>query len=182
MPTTRNRPASLRTEVSMLATTLQRLRAHRRTRALVADTESLPRRIQALQSSGIAPGAQSTATQAGTSSMYLRTEEGQAGSRVARWLMGLCDLDQVAQRRRANYQGWASLVKTLPHCRALFNALPQDCTPYMFPLLIEHPEPHFYLLKRLGMQSGDGMKWPCPAAARPGATANTCCTCPATRH
>ena len=38
----------------------------------------------------------------------------------------------------------------LPYCRPLLPALPEGCIPYMFPLLIERPEPHFQRLKQLG--------------------------------
>jgi hypothetical protein len=33
----------------------------------------------------------------------------------------------------------------------LFADLPDDCVPYMVPLLIERPDPHFFYLKHLGV-------------------------------
>jgi len=65
--------------------------------------------------------------------------------------MALCDLDRVAARRRKNFQRWVDAVGDLPHCRSLVEQLPDDAVPYMFPLLIEHPQDHFPLLKRLGV-------------------------------
>lgn len=151
MPATPNRPASLRAELGVVATMLQRKRAHRRTRQMVADVVALPRRVDELMQSPISRGTEGKATQAEPSSMYLRSEEGLAGSRVARALMRWCNRDHAAHGRRANYERWARLAAQLPQCRPLFPVLPDDCVPYMFPLLIERPEPHFYVLKRLGM-------------------------------
>lgn len=169
MPDRPNRPAGLRTDISLLATMLQRKRAHQRTKTLVADVSLLGQQIGVQSAAGIERGAESTASQAGTSSMYLKGEEGLAGSWIARRLMSLCNLDIAAERRRANYRRWAALTQSLHHCRPLFPVLPDDCVPYMFPLLIDHPENHFYMLKRLGMPI---WRWDemavsgCPTAAR----------------
>src|SRR5258706_16084361 len=83
--------------------------------------------------------------------MYVEAEEGLAGCSVSRWLAKLCDADSLASRRRANYERWRDAVRGLPNCRALFDRLPDDCVPYMFPLLIDRPQSHFYVLKKLGV-------------------------------
>jgi len=87
----------------------------------------------------------------GTSPHYEVREQGRAASLTARLLAGLCDADRLAERRRANYRRWLDATRSLPRCRPLFDALPDDAVPYMFPLLIEQPETHFFLLKRLGV-------------------------------
>lgn len=73
-----------------------------------------------------------------------------SASRVSRWLVRRSSPDSVARKRRANFSRWLDATRELPHCRPLYSRLPDDCVPYMFPLYIDHPEPHFDLLKRLG--------------------------------
>jgi perosamine synthetase len=74
-----------------------------------------------------------------------------AGSIASRWLVALCDVDQAADRRRANFRRWHEATQQLPHCRPLFHELPDDCVPYVFPLLIDDPSSQFHVLKKLGM-------------------------------
>ena len=76
------------------------------------------------------------------------------GAPWARWLMRLSNVEQLAQRRRRHYLRLHTAIAALPNCRALFDALPSHTVPYMFPLHIEHPDPHFFLLKRLGVPVG----------------------------
>ena len=70
---------------------------------------------------------------------------------VSRQLLGHTDTELMSQRRRSHYRSWLQAVTGLPHCQPLFADLPQDTVPYMFPLRIDHPEKHFYQLKRLGV-------------------------------
>lgn len=87
----------------------------------------------------------------GLSADYHAEEENLCSLRTSRWLYRHADNATVAHHRRKNYQWWAAATQHLPHCRPLYPELPEDCIPYMFPLLIEHPEPHFYWLKQLGI-------------------------------
>jgi perosamine synthetase len=60
-------------------------------------------------------------------------------------------------------------VRGLRHCRALFPAIGNDCTPYMFPLLLERPEPDFSRLKMLGVpiwRWDEMARSECPVAQR----------------
>ncbi len=169
LPEAPNRRPPLRAEISVLATMLQRKRAQRRTRETVRDLAGLEPALQALLAEGMPRGIESTARRSGTSAMYLKSEEGLAGPAIAGALMRLCDLDHVARQRRANYRRWAAAVAALPHCRPLWPQLPDDCAPYMFPLLIDHPDQHFHALKKLGMPI---WRWDemavsdCPVASR----------------
>ena len=43
------------------------------------------------------------------------------------------------------------VADNIAQLKALFPELPPSVIPYMFPLLIDHPAPHFYLLKHLGV-------------------------------
>ena len=89
--------------------------------------------------------------QAGVSGEYRPEEEGRASSRCSRLMHRLADPDCIARHRRERYQQWSAALNDLPGCRLLYPLLPEDCIPYMFPLLIDRPQSHFYWLKRLGM-------------------------------
>lgn len=71
--------------------------------------------------------------------------------RVSRWAQRLQHPQRVAAIRRANYARWHAATSAMEFARPLFESLPDDCIPYMFPLLIDRPAPHFGWLKRLGV-------------------------------
>ena len=85
------------------------------------------------------------------STHYVAAEEHLKSLAWSRWVMRHTHVERLANRRRENYQKWTNAVVNLPHCRALFPYLPDDCVPYMFPLKIDHPEIHFLALKQLGV-------------------------------
>jgi len=85
------------------------------------------------------------------SAQYDRSIEESECLRSSRWIMEHTDVDSLIARRRENYRRWASSTLGLPNCRPLMPDLPDDCTPYMFPLYIDCPDVHFLALKCLGM-------------------------------
>jgi perosamine synthetase len=84
---------------------------------------------------------------------YHREDEGLAGLRSSRWIARHADAAEITRRRRTNYQRWAVATRGLAHCYPLRPELPDDCIPYMFPLVLERPSPHFAILKKLGVPS-----------------------------
>lgn len=82
---------------------------------------------------------------------YLPAQEGLKSLAYSRWIIRHTNIERLARERQKNYQRWVQAVANLPHCRALLPDLPADCVPYMFPLLLESPEPHFNTLKHLGV-------------------------------
>ncbi|MDP2171367.1 MAG: DegT/DnrJ/EryC1/StrS family aminotransferase [Rhodocyclaceae bacterium] len=88
---------------------------------------------------------------AGTSADYRPDHEGYTALRFSRMLYRHPDIDSIAQRRRDHYRQWAMATMNLPYCRPLYPELPEGCIPYMFPLIIDNPEPHFTRLKQLGV-------------------------------
>jgi perosamine synthetase len=145
------RAAGLRAELKALVNAVENAWVHRRTQRSAADIERLDTDIAGVASARLDVGTQARADLTGPSRYYDKAEEGLAGSRTARWLTSLCNIDQLALRRRANYRRWHDAVRGLPNCRALFDRLPDGCVPYMFPLWIDHPQPHFFMLKKLGV-------------------------------
>ena len=78
------------------------------------------------------------------------------------------DASRLIARRRRHYAAWTQGVAGLAAARPLRPALPDSCVPYMFPLLIDHPEFHFALLKRLGVpiwRWDEMARSDCPVAA-----------------
>lgn len=151
LPGERRPAAGPMAELRVLASALRRKSVQRRNGALGTRTTQLPEELARARQAGGAAAGERTAALPGTSRMYQQADQPYEGPRVSGWLMRLCAVDHVAQRRRQHYLRWRDAVQGLPNCRPLFPELPDDCVPYMFPLLIDQPETHFYELKRLGM-------------------------------
>jgi hypothetical protein len=98
-----------------------------------------------------APAARDFHAMADCSADYRPDEAERAALRISRVIYRHPDSAVIARRRRENYLRWTEATANLQHCHPLFPELPAACIPYMFPLLIEHPEPHFHWLKRLGV-------------------------------
>ena len=67
-----------------------------------------------------------------------------------RLLQRLRGADIVARRRR-HYRELERVLGALPGCRPLFAALPDGACPWMFPLLVDDPEPVFARLCAAGV-------------------------------
>jgi perosamine synthetase len=154
MPSQANKHPGLRNELSVLLTTLQRKFGNRPPTAPDREITAMDQVLSALSAEDelwAQDKDEDRMVSSSPSQMYLPHEEGLAGSTAARWLMRICNLDEAVRQRRENYRHWCEAVRHLPHCRPLFPVLPDDCAPYMFPLLIDHPRPHFFALKKLGL-------------------------------
>lgn len=77
--------------------------------------------------------------------------EGRDSLLLSRWLIRRARPDAIAHARRARYRQWLDAVAPLSRARALAPALPEHAAPYMFPLLISHPDPDFFRLKQAGL-------------------------------
>lgn len=145
------RLASLLTEVKTLAAAIDRTRLNQKQKIYSHDIAELPATLARIQANPIAAGIERLSQEGGTSSLYIEAEQGLAGAMASRLLIQISNLSHAVSRRRENYFSWEKAVRTLPHCKPLFEALPNDCVPYMFPLLIDFPQYHFYTLKKLGL-------------------------------
>ena len=158
MPRQQPRAAGVVAELRGIARVLVAARDRGRRRVDTRDLERLDDELRALlarpqlpQQQPLRLARESEEEQSGCSALYSADEEGRAGLAVSRWVMRASNADAIAGRRRANYRAWLDGVAGLPNCRVLFPVLPEACVPYMFPLYVEHPDPHFYLLKHLGV-------------------------------
>jgi dTDP-4-amino-4,6-dideoxygalactose transaminase len=111
--------------------------------------------------------AKETRRQEGTSSAYQPRAETLEALRLSRLIHRRADIVDIARRRRDNYRCLYEELEAIPHCRPLYPRLSDHCVPYMLPLLIDKPDPHFFQLKRLGVPI---WRWdslavsPCPIA------------------
>lgn len=98
-----------------------------------------------------ARGTEHTETGALISSHYQPDQEQNGGFALSRWITRHSRVDAATGARRANYLRWVAATAGLPGARPLYAELPPDCSPYMFPLLLASPDPHFFRLKQMGM-------------------------------
>lgn len=120
----------------------------RSTSPRVAD---LPRELEHLRSAPVPAAREWLEAEERPSSLYEPPLEGSGCLAATRWIARHADLDRVVERRRRYYRRWLAALQGVPACRPLFADLPEDCVPYMFPLLIDRPQTDFALLKRLGV-------------------------------
>jgi hypothetical protein len=83
--------------------------------------------------------------------------------------MRITDVSRLVSIRRQNYLSLLSGVRELPGCYPLFPALPDDCVPYVFPLVVRDPSRVFPALKmrRVPIFRWEGMEGPpCAVADR----------------
>jgi len=113
--------------------------------------ELLDSEIDTLTRTVFTPANQSQEELPTSSRNYVQKNENASGLGWSRWLTKHTDMNRLVTRRRNNFHLWLRAVDGLPHCKPLFNELAGGMVPYMFPLYIDYPEPHFYILKHLGV-------------------------------
>lgn len=82
---------------------------------------------------------------------FCPTDLGQAGSWVSLWLLRGSHKAAVVRRRREHYQYMLERLRHVPRAWPLFPELPSTVVPYVFPLMLEHPEHDFSALKACGV-------------------------------
>lgn len=142
------RPASWLSEMRGMK---QCLDAVRQPRVGPADIVALDRQLGGLAKRAPALGDDQRRQRLAQSSQYQLELEHRAALRSSRWLLGRSSVSSAIRRRQDNYMRWLIAVSDLPYCHPLYPDLPELVVPYMFPLYIDHPMPHFYWLKHLGV-------------------------------
>jgi dTDP-4-amino-4,6-dideoxygalactose transaminase len=129
----------------------QYIDAVRRPRVGPADIAALDGDLAALAEKTPAPGEDRQQQRPAQSPQYEIEAEHRATLRSSRWVIGHSSLNNTIRRRQTNYRRWLQAVAGLPGCRPLYPELPEPVVPYMFPLYIEDPMPHFHWLKQLAV-------------------------------
>ena len=115
------------------------------------DSSLIGEEIRTLSDKAFSEGHDALVDDAQISGYYDTLDEDQPSLTSSRWVIRHTPIDRLASRRRENYMQWVQAVASLPCCKALFPVLPTDCVPYMFPLLIDRPENHFFTVKQIGV-------------------------------
>lgn len=122
---------------------------HRLDRKAIA---ALPAQIRSLQQANVTCGHDELRLgERCPSPLYRVEEEHEGGSLWSCLTFRLAPFERIAAQRRKRYGQWLQGLAGTPHCKPLFSDLPNGVTPAFFPLLIEYPDPHFFLLKHLGV-------------------------------
>lgn len=138
------KPASLAQELRGISDLVARARQHSRTKR--SSVTSISARAV-----GAIPTGLDVHTRTSTSADYVPSQEGKSCLRTSRFLWHHAKAFEVTTRRRRHYSRWVEALAGTPRCRPLYPEPPADCVPYMFPLIIDHPDPQFYQLKQLGL-------------------------------
>jgi len=99
---------------------------------------------------------------------YQTAAQGLAPLAASRWVARHSQLGAIVQARRARFAQWGAASRGFAAARPLFG-LDAATVPYMFPLLLDEPEPAFTRLKRQGVpiwRWDDMAVSPCPVATR----------------
>ena len=123
----------------------------RSTTSMDAEIATIDERLQALSMMPVVRASEGTTAYAEPSSQFLPEEAKRRSLRSSRLIVGISSIEENARRRRNNYERWLAAVSVLANCQPLYPELPKHCIPYMFPLRIDTPDPHFYWLKHLGV-------------------------------
>ena len=70
---------------------------------------------------------------------------------VSKTILMRTDKTLLVGKRCEHFQKLHTSLSHLPHCKPLYNELPQDIVPYVYPLLMEFPEKVFAKLKLQGI-------------------------------
>lgn len=142
-------------EAKAVLGTLERSFAHGRLRAL-ALLLALPQRImQALwrwHKRGLPPARQTIAPAASENGFdFDPAWLDKRSAWFSRVLLRLSSRQGLCRRRRRHYLALEQAVQGLPGCRPLYPALPEQVVPWVFPLLVDDPEPVFARLQAAGV-------------------------------
>jgi perosamine synthetase len=113
--------------------------------------DSIDRQLLALRGTPLETGCEQIIERSQTSTQYCAAQAKTSSLRSSRLLVGHSSIADNISQRRDNYRRWAEATGKASHCRALLADLPENCAPYMFPLYIERPDPHFFWLKQLAV-------------------------------
>jgi perosamine synthetase len=148
LDTVNTKPAGVIQELRGIKRTLEKCRSSSPT---AADIGFIDTQLAKLGARPLVTGKEQKTAYARPSPLYEAAESNTASLFGSRCVVRLASIAENMTCRQNNYRRWADAVAELPNCHALFPDLPENCFPYMFPLHIERPDPHFYWLKHFGV-------------------------------
>lgn len=82
---------------------------------------------------------------------FTPTQIGKDATACTRFLTRHSDMQTIIDLRRRNYQTYLEAFSNLAGLKPLHSNLPDRVVPYIFPLLLDHPNHHFPALKQAGV-------------------------------
>ncbi len=70
---------------------------------------------------------------------------------ASRIVLSLTNKQRIIKSRLSNYSKWHEALKSSPGGKSLFDTLPDNTIPHVYPFLVDHPERLFPLLKKKGV-------------------------------
>lgn len=120
-------------------------------RILKRDIDLVDQQLDAVTQGSLVPGVDRNLQRQAQSTLYSEGASRVASLRSSRWVIDHSSIGGNVTRRQANYRRWLQALSDVPNCHALYPELPEHVVPYMFPLYIDFPMPHFYWLKQMGV-------------------------------
>ncbi|UCV01944.1 DegT/DnrJ/EryC1/StrS family aminotransferase [Dechloromonas denitrificans] len=115
------------------------------------DLEQIDRRLDSLVFDSLKPGVDQRIERSAQSIQYSPASATTASLLSSRWLTSHSSATNNLSRRQENYRRWVTALSDVPNCHVLYPEIPAHAAPYMFPLYLNYPTPHFYWLKLLGL-------------------------------
>lgn len=115
------------------------------------DIDLIDRQLESITIAAPMPGHDQCMKRSGQSTQYSLASARMASLRSSRWVTSHSSVKYNVICRQENYRRWVQGLSDIPNCHALFPEIPPDVVPYMVPLYLDTPMPHFYWLKQLGV-------------------------------
>ncbi len=115
------------------------------------DIDQIDKLLDSIISKIPEPGNDRVLQRPAQSTRYSADSVRTASLRSSRWVINHSSISGNVCRRQANYRCWLKALSDVPNCHVLYPQLPEHVVPYMLPLYVDFPNPHFYWLKQLGV-------------------------------
>jgi len=115
------------------------------------DIQLIDQQLESIAMAAPVPGTDQKMERSAQSTQYSRALARTASLRSSRWVTSHSSVINNVTRRQENYRRWIQALSDVPNCHALYPEIPPDVVPYMFPLYLDTPSPHFYRLKQMGV-------------------------------
>lgn len=117
----------------------------------INDIELIDQQLESLIISFPEPGEDRRLERSTHSTQFSRASARAASLSSSRWVISHSSVKNNITHRQENYRRWVQALSDLPNCHALYPEISPDVVPYMLPLYLNSPMPHFYWLKQLGV-------------------------------
>lgn len=115
------------------------------------DIVLIDRQLESITATAPTPGSDQPTGRLAQSMQYSLASARMAPLRSSRWVVSHSSVKNNITRRQENYRRWAQALSDMHNCHGLYPEIPSNVVPYMFPLYLDTPMPHFYWLKQLGV-------------------------------